>query len=770
MNRLNSLGILGLLALPQTPTPDSIPKLGGSLATLTDIASPAGLAFDSEDRLWVVESGHSRLRVFDGEGREVASVTGGEGSEALRFPDGIALSEEGEVFVADSGNDRVVVFDREGQRLRHFGSRGARAGELRAPRGLAWDGQRLAVADSGNRRVQLFDAKGTPLAVIERAKDTPLRRPLGVAFDESGRLWVTDADRSRVSVFAGDGELLNEWGDQGWFPGLFSEPAGIATASGLGFVADSENHRVQAFDAQGELVQRFGLHAILPREGDGKLHYPSHLTLSSDGRRVALSERLDDRVQILGPEDDAIREAQALRAGVGQATPHFGHQLAASGDLLAIVEPETHSVLVHDLSSGDPIRITRVGGFGHRLGLLQRPAGLWLDAESRTLWICDAGNARLQEFKLEELPVSGVGWYPALSAAIRMIDFEHLRSTPAFAELDWSVEPTEVCLDRNGRVYVLDGRNALVHQFSPELELVQRFGGGGADMAGLLEPSDMALSPDESRLFVVDAGQGCVFAFDTRAESTPEKAQCATQSFGDEAQSEERLQRPYGICTLPDGRILVTDAGRHRVVVFDSQGNPETAWGSPGLGAGELFQPRGLALDGAGRVIVMDHANHRGMVFDPEGGFLDAFGSRSYVRAARAAARKSGAPMGPLQRPTPPWSPDEGRTAHSQAGTYWVSCLFPGDEVPLNEEFEFELRVLDGASRTTAVEDAELELDARMPAHGHGLRQSPHLEALGPGRWRVSGLLLHMVGHWELHVDLRRGALTERAQLDLTLD
>jgi hypothetical protein len=161
------------------------------------------------------------------------------------------------------------------------------------------------------------------------------------------------------------------------------------------------------------------------------------------------------------------------------------------------------------------------------------------------------------------------------------------------------------------------------------------------------------------------------------------------------------------------------------------------------------------------------------MIFDLEGRFLEAFGSRSYVRIARqgrAENESSGEPLAPTVRPLPPWPPEEGRATASLDGTYWVSCVLPAGELPLNEEFEFELRVLDGATRSKAVGDVEVSVDARMPEHGHGMRQAPRLEKLAPGRWRVSGFLMHMVGHWELHVDLTRGALTERAQLDLDLE
>ena len=43
-----------------------------------------------------------------------------------------------------------------------------------------------------------------------------------------------------------------------------------------------------------------------------------------------------------------------------------------------------------------------------------------------------------------------------------------------------------------------------------------------------------------------------------------------------------------------------------------------------------------------------------------------------------------------------------------------------------------------------------LKVDAHMPAHRHGMNYSPKVTALGPGRWRAEGLMLHMPGKWEL--------------------
>ena len=43
------------------------------------------------------------------------------------------------------------------------------------------------------------------------------------------------------------------------------------------------------------------------------------------------------------------------------------------------------------------------------------------------------------------------------------------------------------------------------------------------------------------------------------------------------------------------------------------------------------------------------------------------------------------------------------------------------------------------------------------------------LESLGDGRFRARELLFHMVGTWQFHVDVRKGARVERAQIDYEL-
>lgn len=60
-------------------------------------------------------------------------------------------------------------------------------------------------------------------------------------------------------------------------------------------------------------------------------------------------------------------------------------------------------------------------------------------------------------------------------------------------------------------------------------------------------------------------------------------------------------------------------------------------------------------------------------------------------------------------------------------------------------------------------------LDAQMPAHGHGMNYRPAIAETGPGRFRFTGLMLHMPGTWRLTFDLFQGDRRTRLTREITL-
>ena len=105
----------------------------------------------------------------------------------------------------------------------------------------------------------------------------------------------------------------------------------------------------------------------------------------------------------------------------------------------------------------------------------------------------------------------------------------------------------------------------------------------------------------------------------------------------------------------------------------------------------------------------------------------------------------------------------------SNDGAWVVEYALDATPPPLNAPFGATVRLLP-ASGEWDFPGVSLAVDARMPQHRHGMRVEPRVEALGEGRFRVDGLVLHMPGRWELYFDVTRGALTERAQDAVELD
>jgi len=598
----------------------------------------------------------------------------------LRDPHDVAVTPDGRILVADTGRCRVAVFDRDGKPLRHFGRRGPGAGAFLAPTGLAIDPDgHIYVSDPIRRDVQVFDpaghyqrtittdgfqhpdglaATGTHLAVADPWQngitlihrdtstrqsiskqpanpptDASLREPRAVALDpNSPALFLADALAHRIRRYDAAGNPSWTTGDFGAFPGLFSRPTDVDVFDNSLFVTDGRNHRIQVFDLACNPLYYWGVHALRPREGEGKLHYPRRMAIAPDGTFAVICETFEDRCQIFRPSrgpaanppiDIAWQEAGALA--------HYGTRCDIRGTLLAVPEPDTQTVLIYDLRRDTPILIHQLGGYGAAFGRFNEPTDVCFSGDG-TLFVADSGNRRIQQFRLDHDPGAPPRFDFLLARLVRAFDLRAIgRNAPGLPD-DATIHPDAIEIDGAGNLFILDARLCRVFVFDPAGKCLATWGGRGAAEGRFRRPTDFAFSPTGRTLYVVDAHNHRIQAFEP-------DGRFVTQ-WGNHGTEDGAFHRPFGVLVDRSERVIVTDAGRNRVQAFDATGRLLAAWGSQGVGAGELFKPAGIAEAPAGRLLVIDHGNHRGQFFTPDGKFVSAFGARLFVQPTRNQAAK----------------------------------------------------------------------------------------------------------------------------------
>jgi DNA-binding beta-propeller fold protein YncE len=228
------------------------------------LRQPWGLDIGPDGNLYVADTWNHRIQVFTPDGAWLR-MWGHEGvmpqdvsPDAFWGPRDVKIGPDGNVYVADTGNKRIRVYTLEGRFLKDIGSFGTALGQLDEPVGLAFNpvSGELYVAEAWNKRIQAFDRNGFPLrtwpvnlwftnrqsynrpylavspdgtlvyvsdmddrhrVVAYDLNGVPIisfnqpdnleanligmRAPAGLAFDEAGRLYVTDSDQGKVYVF-----------------------------------------------------------------------------------------------------------------------------------------------------------------------------------------------------------------------------------------------------------------------------------------------------------------------------------------------------------------------------------------------------------------------------------------------------------------------------------------------------------------------------------------------------------------------------------------
>jgi len=133
----------------------------------------------------------------------------GHRDDQLNGPAGIAFDSNDNVYIADQHSNSIKKFSSDGQFIGLFG-REDDAGEehLDQPWGVAVDSEdNVYVADWRHDAVKKYSASGEHVATYGGLQDDLLHRPSGVAVDSAGYLYVTDWGNERLQVLGPDGSL-----------------------------------------------------------------------------------------------------------------------------------------------------------------------------------------------------------------------------------------------------------------------------------------------------------------------------------------------------------------------------------------------------------------------------------------------------------------------------------------------------------------------------------------------------------------------------------
>lgn len=74
--------------------------------------------------------------------------------------------------------------------------------------------------------------------------------------------------------------------------------------------------------------------------------------------------------------------------------------------------------------------------------------------------------------------------------------------------------------------------------------------------------------------------------------------------------------------------------------------------------------------------------------------------------------------------------------------------------LPTNEHFSMTIDVTTN-DPSVDLSVIDIEVDADMPEHKHGMNTLPIVKRTSPERFTVEGMLFHMPGNWEIYVILK---------------
>jgi DNA-binding beta-propeller fold protein YncE len=263
-------------------------------------------------------------------------------------------------------------------------------GGLNKPLAVATDKLgRIYVADTGNGVIKVFDSNGQYLSTFGKEQ---LKFPFQLTFS-GGQLWVADPTLRQVQVFDTDGTLAKTFAKspKATDPNTKEEFIPVAVSisdSGEVYIIDTANQVIKVFDKGGKELRKIGH----PGNDQGGLSYANALWVSD--QKVYVSDSNNARLQIFDTTGKYLQTLDASGSKTGPISYPRGILVTSRGQIL-LVDVFMQMVRAFNQKGEE---LWTLGTLGTNNNEFNFPNGLWLD-NSGKLYVTDRENNRVQVFK-----------------------------------------------------------------------------------------------------------------------------------------------------------------------------------------------------------------------------------------------------------------------------------------------------------------------------------------------------------------------------------
>lgn len=274
------------------------------------------------------------------------------------------------------------------------GLTGANPNAIQQPTGLALspDERHLYVTAAMFSSVLDVDLESGAFRRVAAAEGARPARPVGVAVDAEGNLYVADSKEAVVLAYRPDGALLRRIGK-----GTLERPTAIAVdrRRQVLYVVESgtttsPHHAVEVFALDGRHLKTFGGRGTDP----GRFNFPTQITVAPNGD-LFVSDTLNFRVQVLSPDGDVVAIFGEVGAGPRQFLKVKGIAVDAFANL-HVVDGEAGIVQILN-SRYEPLMA--YGGVGESPGKFLVPTAIAIDSKNR-IYVADYVAQRINEYVL----------------------------------------------------------------------------------------------------------------------------------------------------------------------------------------------------------------------------------------------------------------------------------------------------------------------------------------------------------------------------------